>query len=101
MTRVYVTQEALSVDYTPALEFGDLTFVTSAADRASPVPTSLNNDEIVDKIRFRLKDFTEDDYLLCTGAPNWMAIAGSILGSRLRKLLIWDKRDNRYFIQKV
>lgn len=99
--KVFCTQEALNVDYAPALEFGDLVFVTSMGDRASPIPTSLNNDEIVDKIRFRLKDFTEDDYLLCTGAPNWMAICGSVLGDRLRKLLIWDKRENRYFIQKV
>jgi len=99
--RVFVTQEALNVDYAPALEFGDLVFVTSASDRASPVPTSLNNDEIVEKMRFRLKDFEEDDYLLCTGAPVWMAVAGSILGTKLRKQLVWDKRENKYFIIKV
>ena len=99
--KVYCTQESLNVDYTPALEFGDLVFVTSVGDRASSIPTSINNEEIIDKIRFRLKDFTEDDYLLCTGAPNWMAICGSILGDRLRKLLVWDNRENRYFIIKV
>lgn len=101
MTKVYCTQEALSVDYTPALEYGDLEFVTSAGDRASPIPISLNNEEIIEKIRFRLKDFTEDDYLLCTGAPVWMAICGAILGNRLCKVLVWDKRDNKYFIQRV
>lgn len=98
---IYVSQEASNVDYTQALGFGDLVFVASMGDRISPIPTSLNNNEIVDKIRFRLKDFSEDDYLLCTGAPNLMAICGAILGDRLKKILVWDKRENKYFVQKV
>lgn len=98
--KVYVTQES-QLDYTPALKYGDIVFLTSPGDRLSAIPTSLGNEEIIWKIEKRLSEFTEDDYLLCTGAPAHMAIAGSILGKRLKKLLVWDGRAMSYFPLRI
>jgi hypothetical protein len=97
MSKVYITQEVSAVDYTPAIQFGDLVFVTSAADRLSNHHQSLNNGIVFDKISQVLKDFAEDDYLVCTGAPVHMALCGSILGARLKKVLVWDNREFKYF----
>jgi len=98
--KVYVTQES-QLDYTEALKYGDIVFLTSPGDRLSAVPTSLGNEEITWKIDTRLKDFTEDDYLLCTGAPAHMAIAGAALGDRLKKMLVWDNRTSSYFPLRI
>lgn len=98
--KVYVTQES-QLDYTEALKYGDIVFLTSPGDRLSAVPTSLGNEEITWKIETRLKDFTEEDYLLCTGAPAHMAIAGAALGSRLKKMLVWDNRTSSYFPLRI
>lgn len=98
--KVYVTQES-QLDYTEALKYGDIVFLTSPGDRLSAVPASLGNKEITWKINTRLKDFTEDDYLLCTGAPAHMAIAGSVLGERLKNMLVWDNRTMSYFPLRI
>lgn len=96
MSKVFITQESSSVDYTPATEFGDLVFVTAASDRFSPHVGSYINDEILDRIKQRLADFTKEDYLICTGAPTVMAICGAVLGERLTKVLVWDSRVCAY-----
>lgn len=98
--KVYVTQES-QLDYTEALKYGDIVFLTSPGDRLSAVPASLGNEEITWKITNRLAEFTEDDYLLCTGAPAHMAIAGSVLGSRLKNMLVWDNRTMSYFPLRI
>lgn len=99
--RVFVTQEVPSVDYTPAIDYGDLVFVTSNGDRLSPHPQSLNNTVIMEQIGRKLADFTHDDYLVCTGAPAQMAIVAARLGDRLKKLLVWDNREMKYFEVKL
>lgn len=98
--KVYVTQES-QLDYTEALKYGDIVFLTSPGDRLSSVPASLGNEEITWKMETRLKDFADDDYLLCTGAPAHMAIAGSILGDRLKQMLVWDNRTMSYFPLRI
>ena len=97
MSKVYITQEVSTVDYGPATKYGDLVFVTNYNDRLSPHPSSTSNKDIVELIQQRLKNFTADDYLICTGAPAIMALCGTVLGNRLRKLLIWDNRSFGYF----
>lgn len=101
MSQVFISQEVASVDYTPAIEFGDLVFVTSANDRLSPHQHSLNNVNIMDKIRHELSNFNEDDFLVCTGAPANMVLCGAVLGSKLKKMLVWDNRMNNYFEVKI
>lgn len=98
--KVYVTQES-QLDYTSALKYGDIVFLSAPGDRLSGISASLGNEEIVRKINNRLEDFTENDYLLCTGAPAHMAIAGSALGNRLKKMLVWDNRTSTYFPLRI
>lgn len=97
MSKVYVTQEVPSVDYTAATEFGDLVFVTGFNDRLSSHPSSLNNATVLADIEDRLRGFGPNDYLVCTGAPAHMALCGAVLGDRLKQLLVWDNREMRYF----
>ena len=102
MSKVFISQEVNAVDYAPATQFGDLVFVSSVMDRLSPYTQSLNNEAILNKITNRLMDFDpENDYLICTGAPAHMAMCGSILGKRLRRLLVWDSREGKYFVAKL
>jgi hypothetical protein len=97
MAKVYVTQENNNVDYLPACKFGDLVFITGSNHRVSHHPQSLNTKETLDKIIYTLEHFNSDeDYLLCTGSPVIMAICGSVLGNRLRKVLNWDNRAYQY-----
>lgn len=98
--KVYVTQES-QLDYTSALKYGDIVFLSAPGDRLSGISASLGNEEIVRKINSRLAEFTEDDYLLCTGAPAHMAIAGAALGDRLKKMLVWDNRTSTYFPLRI
>jgi hypothetical protein len=98
MTRkVFITQEVSTVNYSLAIGWGDLVFVTAQKDRLSPHSKSVNNAQLLDHMAKVLSTFTEDDYLICTGAPAHMAIAGAMLGPRLKHLLVWDNRENAYF----
>lgn len=98
---VFITQEVPNVDYSPAAEFGDLVFVTGFNDRLSPHPNSLNNPQIVNRIKQSLSAFKRGDYLICTGAPAHMLICGAVLGDKLEKMLVWDNRETRYFEMKI
>ena len=98
---VYITQDNPAADYTPAIKYGELVFVTAHNDRLSPHSASSANTTTIEKIRSILADFKEEDYFLCTGAPAHMAMSAAYLGSRLKKLLVWDNRSNDYFVVKM
>lgn len=95
--KVFITQETSTVNYSLAVNWGDLVFITSANDRLSPHASSINNVNLIAQMAKVLEDFTPDDYLICTGAPAHMAIVGSILGPKLKNLLVWDNRETKYF----
>lgn len=97
IVKVFVTQEVSTVDYSQAAEWGELIFVTASNDKISPMYNSLNNRIILDKIDRVLENFQDDDMLVCTGAPSVMAIIGSKLGGKLRRMLIWDGKSSSYF----
>lgn len=97
MTKVFITQETTNIDYTPAVKFGDLVFVSGIHDRLSPYPNSINNIEIMKKVCATLDTFEPEDYLVCSGSPAMMAIVGNLLGEKLNNILIWDNRESAYF----
>ena len=97
MPKVFITQETTNIDYTPAVQFGDLVFVSGIHDRLSPHPNSLNNANIMKRVCSALDQFEPDDYLVCSGSPAMMAIVGNLLGEKLHNVLIWDNRESKYF----
>lgn len=100
--RVFITHENGSLDYTPAEQFGDITFLTR--DDISPVKGSLANDELVAKLKAQLRSFDfYNDFLLPSGSPAVSGLAFAILGGRTRdvaglplKILRWSNRDHKY-----
>lgn len=63
----------------------------------SPAPT-------MDKLREKLKDFSDSDYLVCAGDPSCLAMAAMIAAERNRgkvALLKWDKRASSYIEVRV
>jgi hypothetical protein len=98
MTKVYVTQEA-NVDFTPALSFGEVEFITK--EDVSPMPNSIRNEELVNKIRHTMTRFNPDeDYIVIAGSPYVAALVFYVLGRYRRvryiRMLRWSNRDRMY-----
>ena len=59
---------------------------------------------LIYKLRQGLKNFTTEDYLLLTGDPAIIVVAGSILNEITNgkySLLKWDKQDRIYYPIKI
>lgn len=86
---VYVIQDQQSVrdgrlqsrfNFEPAKEFGELRFLLGpTAKPFTPAP-------ILEQLEEGLKDFTEDDYVLLVGNPNFMLWIGMILADKVDKV---------------
>lgn len=101
MAKVYITQETTNADYTPAVKFGDIIFISGVHDRISPFTHSLNNSDILKRVQSICETFEPEDYLVCSGSPTMMAIVGNLLGDRLNNILVWDNREAVYHTLNV
>lgn len=78
MTRVFVVQEptadrgARVVDISPAASFGELVFLYPSGH------LPMDWAAVVKKLREQLADFSDDDYLVCTGHPVLMCTAAAL-----------------------
>ena len=86
---VYVVQEVKGRNILSAQEFGDLKLLLPEGSQVvlSAAPT-------VRKLKTRLKDFCDEDYLLLIGDPAAIGIACSIASDVNRgryKCLKWDR----------
>jgi hypothetical protein len=103
MPKVFITNEPFRIDergiarpifnMEPAREYGDLVvLVPAGVNLLSTVP-------MIRTLRDKLRNFSEDDYLMAVGDPSTMvaaaAIAAEINNGRF-KLLKWDKASRRY-----
>ena len=103
---VYVLQElpgtkagAPKINIMSASKYGKFKFLLPEFSQIifSPGP-------LIYKLRQGLKNFTTKDYLLLTGDPAIIVIAGSILNeitSGKYSLLKWDKQDRIYYPIKI
>jgi len=99
---VYVTQEIAGtkdgrpkINIMGAAEYGSFKFLLPELSQIifSPGP-------LVYKLRKGLKNFTEKDYLLLTGDPAIIIVAGSIVSDLTNgkyKLLKWDRQERKYY----
>jgi hypothetical protein len=99
---VYVIQEIAGtrvgrpkINILGAAQYGELKFLLPELSQIifSPGP-------MIFKLRKLLKNFTKKDYLLLTGDPALILIAGVIASENTNgkfKLLKWDKQERRYY----
>ena len=101
--RVFITHEPYErtdsgavrsvFNFSPAMQYGDLTVLVPAqTSLLSSVPT-------VRTLRDKLRDFSDDDYLLPVGDPSIMMAAGAIAAEFNHgrvKVLKWDREQRRY-----
>jgi hypothetical protein len=104
MSRVFVVQQTMSkdrrtgllsprFDMTPAEEFGDIVcLLTPNAKPFNPVP-------VIEELREKLIDFSDDDYLLCAGSPiliGWATAIAAYNNEGRVAMLQWSGINKSY-----
>jgi hypothetical protein len=99
MPTVFVVQEMPNHDLAPAMKFGDMKVLlpsyTQIAFSTSPTIRSL---------RHKLRDFSDNDFLLLAGDPVAIGLACSIAAfynSGRYTALKWDRREHLYIPVKI
>ena len=92
---VYVVQEAVGKNILSAEKYGELVLLLDSDRQVvlSAAPT-------IKTLKLKLKNFSDDDYLLLMGDPVAIGIACAIACENNRgkmKCLKWDKREMRYY----
>lgn len=102
MGRVFVTQES-SYNFSKAEKFGEIVFISR--DDLHNTQASLHNEQVMQEINRKLKNFDEnEDWLVIAGSPYIAAVVFLNLGKRGVKnlnLLRWDNRDYMYLPMKL
>ena len=92
---VFITQESANRNFLPARRYGDL--VPLLPGNAQII---LSAAPVVRKLKFQLKNFSDDDYLLMSGDPLIMGVAvyeALRANNGKAKFLKWDKREGDYY----
>ena len=92
---VFLVQENPYINVLSAEEYGDIVVLFESGQQImfSPQPA-------IKKLRRKLKDFDDNDYLLMMGDPAAMGIACCIASDMNRgkfKILKWDKIQKKYY----
>jgi hypothetical protein len=85
------------IDYSPALKFGDLQFITShdmPLHRRSAVQANWNSDVALFISQYNPKT----DYIICTGQPMAIMTIGYLLGlvQKVPRYLVWRRQAGVY-----
>lgn len=91
---VYIVQEVKGRNVLSAQKFGELKLMLPPGDIVlSAQPT-------IKRLKVKLKDFTDDDYILTMGDPIAIALAGAIAceyNNGKVKFLKWDRQERQYY----
>jgi len=92
---VFLVQENPYINVLGAAEYGDIVVLFDSGQQImfSPQPA-------IRKLKRKLKDFDDGDYLLMMGDPAAMGIACCIAAEMNRgrfNILKWDKKQQRYY----
>ena len=96
---VYVIQEKPGVDMTDALRFGDFKELLPRKDQLA-----ISSQPVIHALKNKLKNLSDDDYLLCLGDPSIISIVSAVAASLNRgrfKLLKWDRKLEKYYPVEV
>ncbi len=92
---VFLVQENPYINVLSAADYGDIVVLFESGQQImfSPQPA-------IRKLKRKLKDFNDNDYLLMMGDPAAMGIACCIAAEMNRgkfNILKWDKKQQRYY----
>ena len=93
--KVFVVQEVSGRNILSAEKYGELELLLPNNSKLV-----LSSGPTVRRLNQKLKNFSDDDYLLLMGDPSAIGIACAIASSNNRgrfKCLKWDKREFRYY----
>lgn len=95
MSKVFIIQDNpyAPKNFIPATEFGELSVIF---DKHVPTTSIVR---FIPLLKDKLKDITKHDYIVPTGHPALIAIAGAISYETIGEinLLIWDHQSNIYY----
>lgn len=106
---VYIVQEPMirdiatgqmvsQFDFRNVLEYGDpIICLPNGRVALNPAPT-------VQQLKDKLRNFSDDDYLVAVGDPSAIAIASAVACNNnmgRMKLLKWDKNHKRYIMVAI
>ena len=88
---------AMPMDYTPALQFGNIEFVTRN-DMPMYGKSQVQEMWNVDVLEFVSKYDEFTDFIICTGQPTAIFGVGYALGKvgKAPRFLVWRREENRY-----
>ena len=92
---VFVVQEVVGKNVLSAEKYGKLELLLPEGSQLV-----LSTGPTVKRLHRKLKDFSDDDYLLLIGDPSIIGIACAMVASYNRgrfKCLKWDKREYKYY----
>lgn len=103
MPKVFVTQEVSKINYSMAMDYGDVVFLTQ--DEYKPQPTDHRMNNIIK--HEMMKNFMDyvagEDYILTSGSPVSIFIAAAMAAKRSpvgqlasHKILKWNNQTNKY-----
>ena len=109
MKRVFITQSPLRRDkstgelrqvhdVTPAAKYGSIEVLVPGG------PVALQTEHVINSLRQKLSDFSDDDYLLCLGDPAVISVASCLCAQANHgryTLLIWDRMVSQYVPVKI
>ena len=95
---VYVVQEPKGINIVSATKYGDIEIILPATEHIT-----FNTKGVVEKIREKLKHFTEDDYLLLLGDPAAIGVATyfALNVNKRAQFLKWDRQEKMYYVVEV
>ena len=96
---VYVVQEVKSRNVLSAEKFGELELLLPEGSQLV-----LSTGPTVRRLKYKLRNFNDDDYLLLIGDPSAIGIACAVAATNNRgqfKCLKWDKREYKYYPVEV
>lgn len=99
ISKVYIVQYRPGIDYEDAKVFGKLAVLLP--DEKNIV---LNEARMRRMFQVGLKDFSDDDYLLATGSPAALMLAGAIAmraNNGKAKILQWDRVESKYYVLEL
>jgi len=91
---VYVVQEVPKFNVLPARKYGELELMLP------PGQITLSAGPTVNRLKHKLRNFTDMDYLLLIGDPLAIGLAVAIASNANRgkaRLLKWDRQEKQYY----
>lgn len=93
-TRSVAGERVRAIDLTPAADWGEPIILLQNTQVMFDTTDTMN------RLRDRLKDFSDDDYLVPIGDPVLMCAAASVAAFRNNgrvKMLKWDRKLSKYY----